>query len=148
MRGHINLKVTHRLLWRLYGYRAIVSLISGFGILFAPQLFVGATSYSVIENTLPYSVIGGLWLLCSVLIAGVLFRWSYRLARVGIGISIVLYALWGTGLLTQYLINDTSTSSIFAVLAYYSLALTSFFMLLEPPINPETAITNRNKHEE
>lgn len=148
MKGHINLRITHRLLWRLYGYRAIVSLISGLGILFAPKLFVGAANYTVIESTLPFWVIGSLWLLCSVMIAGALFRWPYRWARLGIGISIVLYALWGTGLLTHYLLNNIEATALFAVLAYYSLALTSFFMLLEPPINPETAITNRNKNEE
>lgn len=144
MSGHINLRVTHRLLWRLYGYRAIVSLISGIGILFFPELFVGSTSYTVIESTIPFTVIGILWTIAGTLIAGALFRWPYKLARIGIGTSIVLYGLWGTGLLTNYLLNDDPTTALFAVLAYYSLSLTSFFMLLEPPINPETAIANTN----
>lgn len=142
MSGHINLKVTHRLLWRLYGYRAIVALLSGFGILFFPGLFVGSMSYTVIETTLPYTVIGVLWLIAGILIAGALFKWPYKLARIGIGISIVLYGLWGTGLLTNSLLNEGTSTALFAVLAYYSLSLTSFFMLLEPPINPETALKN------
>lgn len=149
MSSHINLRLTHRLLWRLYGYRAIVAFLSGMGILLFPGLFVGSANYSVVESTLPYQVIGTLWLVCAVLISGALWKWPYKLARIGIGISIVLYALWGTGLLTQYLINEGTTTALFAVLAYYSLSLTSFFMLLEPPINPETAIENsKNKHEE
>lgn len=145
MRGHINLRVTHTLLWRLYGYRAIVSLINGFGILFFPSLFVSSAAYVVIEETYPYWLIGLLWILCGVMIAGALFKWSYRFARLGIGISIILYGLWGTGLLTNYLFNDGPSASMFAVLAYYSLSLSSFFMLLEPPINPETAIETKTK---
>lgn len=146
-KGHVNLRVTHRLLWRLYGYRAIVALISGVGILFAPDLFIGSSKYGVIGATLPFWLIGLLWILCAVMIMGALFRWSYRVARLGISISIVLYGLWGTGLLTQYIFNDGPTAALFAVLAYYSLALTSFLMLLEPPINPETAIENKQKEE-
>ena len=146
--SHINLRVTHRLLWRLYGYRAVVAFLSGIGILFFPTLFVGSANYSVVEATLPYQVIGSLWLVCAALIGGALWKWPYKLARIGIAISIVLYGLWGTGLLTQYLINQSEVTALFAVLAYYSLSLTSFFMLLEPPINPETAIgNNKNKKE-
>lgn len=148
MSGHINLRLTHRLLWRLYGYRAVVALLSGLGILLFPGLFVGSANYTVVENTLPYQVIGSLWLLCAVLIGGALWKWPYKLARIGIGISIVLYGLWGTGLLTNALINEGASTALFAVLAYYSLSLTSFFMLLEPPINPETAIGNTKKQKE
>lgn len=147
MKGHINLRVTHRLLWRLYGYRAAVSLICGFGILFAPGLFVSSQSYTVIEQTYPYWLVGVLWILCGVMIAGALWGWPYKIARLGIGVSIVLYGLWGTGLLTNYLLNDTPSASLFAVLSYYSLSVTSFLMLLEPPINPETAIEIKTKKE-
>lgn len=147
MRGHINLRVTHRLLWRLYGYRAVVSIMCGLGILLAPELFVSSPAYAVIENTYPYWLIGALWLVCGIMIAGALWGWPYKVARLGIGVSIVLYGLWGTGLLTNYLLNDGPSASLFAVLAYYSLSLTSFFMLLEPPINPETAIETKTKKE-
>lgn len=145
MSGHINLKLTHRLLWRLYGYRAIVSLMSGLGILFAPDIFASAQGYQVITTTLPLTVIGVLWVVAGLLIAGALWKLPYKMARFGIAISIALYFLWGTGILTNQLINLSQPTSLFAVLAYYSLALTSFFMLLEPPINPETAIRNKKK---
>lgn len=145
MSKHINLKVTHRLLWRLYGYRAIVSIMSGLGILLAPQWFAGSVGYTVISSIIPLVVSGSLWLLAGILIAGALYVWPYKVARVGIAITIALYFLWGTGILTNQLINLEQPVSLFAVLAYYSLALTSFFMLLEPPINPETAIRTKEK---
>lgn len=143
MNNHINLKVTHRFLWRLYGYRAVVAMLSGIGILFFPDFFAGATGYSVITGTLPLEIIGILWVTCGVLILGALFHWPYKLARAGMAISIMLYSLWGTGILTNQIINTQKPDLLFAVLAYYSLALTSYFMLLEPPINPETAIKNK-----
>lgn len=145
MSGHINLRLTHKLLWRLYGYRAIVSIISGLGILIAPNVFAGSASYQVITNTVPLQLAGILWLLAGLMIAGALWKLLYKVARLGIALSIALYFLWGTGILTNNLINQGSPTAIFAVLAYYSLSLTSFFMLLEPPINPETAIRNKKK---
>lgn len=143
--SHINLRVTHRLLWRLYGYRAIVAIISGLGILLAPQAFAGSVNYQVITSVLPLQIAGLLWLVAGVMIAGALFKWPYKVARLGIAISIMLYFLWGTGILTNNILNQGSPTALFAVLAYYSLSLTSFFMLLEPPINPETAIKNKKK---
>lgn len=141
--SHINLRVTHRLLWRLYGYRAIVSIIVGLGILFAPQTFANSANYTTIEAVLPLQFAGLLWLIAGVMIAGALIKWPYKVARLGIAITIMLYFLWGTGILTNNLLNQPEVTSLFAVFAYYSLALTSFFMLLEPPLNPETAIKNK-----
>lgn len=143
--SHINLRVTHKLLWRLYGYRAVVSIIVGLGILFAPQFFANSSNYTTITAVVPLQIAGLLWLTAGVMIAGALFKWPYKIARLGIAISIMLYFLWGTGILTNNLINQPYPTSLFAVFAYYSLALTSFFMLLEPPINPETAIKNKKK---
>ena len=141
--SHINLRVTHRLLWRLYGYRAVVSIILGLGILLTPGLFANSVSYTVVNNVVPLYITGILWLAAGVMIAGALFKWPYRIARLGIAITIMLYFLWGTGILTNNLLNQPQPTALFAVFAYYSLALTSFFMLLEPPLNPETAIMTK-----
>jgi hypothetical protein len=144
--GHINLRVTHRLLFRLYGFRAIVSIISGLGIMFLPAAFVGSSNYSVITSVIPLTVTGVLFLLFGLMIAGALFKLPYKVARLGIGGTVLLYFLWGMGILTNNIFNQAEITSLFAVFAYFSLATTSFFMLLEPPINPETAIrTNREK---
>lgn len=143
--SHIDLRLTHTLLFRLYGYRAIVSIIAGLGILFFPDVFAGSASYVTITSTIPLYISGILWLIAGIMIAGALIKWPYKMARMGIAITIALYFLWGTGILTNNLINLGSPTAIFAVLAYYSLSLTSFFMLLEPPINPETAIRSKKK---
>ena len=141
--SHINLRVTHRLLWRLYGYRAVISVLVGLGIFFAPQFFANSANYTTIEAVLPLKLAGLLWIVAGVMIGGALLKWPYKIARLGIGVTIMLYFLWGTGILTNNLINQPHPTSLFAVFAYYSLALTSFFMLLEPPINPETAIKTK-----
>lgn len=149
MKQHINLRVTHRLLWRLYAYRAVVSLLSGLGILMFPDAWIGFAGYQVITDTIPPFLMGILWLASGIMIAGGLITWPYKTARVGIAISIILYFLWGTGIWTNQVINQGEMLASFAVLAYYSLALTSYFMLLEPPINPATAITDtKNKQKD
>lgn len=143
--SHINLKVTHRLLWRLYGYRSVISLLSGLGILLAPAWFASSQGYNVITELVPLVIIGILWVISGILMAGALIKWPYKLAKVGMAMSAILYFLWGTGILTNQLINLEQPTSLFAVLAYYSLGLTSVYVLMEPPINPETAIKTKEK---
>lgn len=145
MQDHINLRITHRLLWRLYAYRAVISIICGLGIIIAPNIFVGSPSYDVFQSIFPQYTTGGLWLICGVLIAYGLQRGPYYLAKIGIGLSAALYFSWGVGILATQITNPHIPLALFAVLAYVSLAVTSFLMLLEPPINPMTAI---KKHKE
>jgi len=144
--GHINLRVTHRLLWRLYAFRGVVSILAGLGILFFPAAFVNSSNYDVIATVLPLQLAGGLFLIFGLMIMSALFKLPYKIARLGIGGTILLYFLWAVGIFTNNVFNQESITSLFAVLAYLSLATTSFFMLLEPPINPETAIkTHKEK---
>lgn len=144
MKKYINLRVTHKLLWRLYGCQAAASFVSGLSILLCPREFMVNAACTI----LPYWLTGLLWLLCGAMIAGALVRWSYKTARLGLGISAVLYGLMGTGMLTDLLFSDGPPAPISTIIAHYILAFGAFFILLEPPINPETAIRNKNKNKE
>lgn len=128
------------MLFRLYGFRAVISIVSGIGILFFPDAFVQSNNYSVVTDVIPLKIAGALFLAFGLMIAGALFKLPYRVARLGIAGTVLLYMLWAIGILTNNIFNQAEVTSLFAVLAYFSLATTSFFMLLEPPINPETAI--------
>lgn len=144
MKKYINLRVTHKLLWRLYGCQVAASFVSGLSILLCPREFMVNAACTI----LPYWLTGLLWLLCGAMIAGALARWSYKTARLGLGISVVLYGLMGTGMLTDLLFSDGPPAPISTIIAHYILAFGAFFILLEPPINPETAIRNKNKNKE
>ena len=144
MKKYINLRVTHKLLWRLYGCQTAASFVSGLSILLCPREFMVNAACTI----LPYWLTGLLWLLCGAMIAGALTRWSYKTARLGLGISVVLYGLMGTGMLTDLLFSDGPPAPISTIIAHYILAFGAFFILLEPPINPETAIRNKNKNKE
>lgn len=141
MSRHINLRATHTLLWRLYSCIAIASFAIGLDTLIFPNAYIINTACDVV----PYWIAGSLWLICGVMIIGSLIIWSYKIARLGLGISIVLYCLMGTGMLTDLLFNTSPPAPISTIIAYYILAISSFFILLEPPVNPETAIRNKNK---
>lgn len=144
MSKHINLRATHALLWRLHVGVATASFVSGLSILLYPRKFMVNAACTV----LPYWMTGLLWLLCGAMVAGALVRWSYKTARLGIGLSVVLYGLMGTGMLTDLLFSNGPPAPLSTIIAHYILAFGAFFILLEPPINPETAITNRNKNKE
>lgn len=144
MSKHINLRANHALLWRLHVGVATASFVSGLSILLYPRKFMVNAACII----LPYWMTGLLWLLCGAMIAGALARWSYKTARLGIGLSVVLYGLMGTGMLTDLLFSDGPQAPLSTIIAHYILAFGTFFILLEPPINPETAITNRNKNKE
>lgn len=145
MKGHINLNVTHKLLYRLYLKFAVIAIVSGLGILSAPMLFAGSDSYDVINAVLPLYLSGALFTLSGIGIALSLWRMHYKIARTGISVLAVLYFMWGTGILTNNILNLGTPTALFAVLSYWSLSMSAFYMLLEPPINPETAIEIKNK---
>lgn len=144
MSKHINLRATHALLWRLHIGVAAASFVSGLSILLYPRKFMVNAACTL----LPYWLTGPLWLLCGTMIAGALARWSYKTARLGVGLAVVLYALMGTGMLTDLLFSDGPPAPLSTIIAHYILAFGAFFILLEPPINPETAIRNKNNNKE
>lgn len=144
MKKYINLRVTHKLLWKLYGCLAAASFVSGLGILLHPSAFMSNMECTII----PHWLTGLLWLLCGGMIVGALIGLPYKVARLGLGISVVLYGLLGTGMLTSFLFSGGPSAPVSTIISHYALALGAFFILSEPPINPETAIRNKNKNKE
>jgi len=141
---HINLRKSHRLLFRLYLVKASIAAVNGLGILLLPAFFLGSTGYNVITNLLPLYLTGSLFLAFGLMVILSLFALPYKMARLGIGGLSVLYFAWAVSILTNNILLYDHPTGLFAVGVYLSLAIASFVMLLEPPINPETAIkTNK-----
>jgi len=141
----INLKKTHRLLYRVYMIKALSAVFVGLGILVAPAAVFGSIAYSTITAIVPPFWWGTLWLLFGTAIIFGLQSSRYRIARLGLAGLIVLYMTLTAGLFTSQLLPESSGSYMFAVGTYAGLAITTFAILLEPPINPETAIGIKKK---
>lgn len=142
----INLRVTHKLLFRSYIVKGVIALLCGVSILVAPTVTLGSSAYSVINQVLPFTISGALWSLSGFLLLFGIVSKYYWFSRIGLSLSATLYGVWCVGLLSNMLLdNNTETNFVFAVLTYASLTVTSFILLIEPPINPETAIKNKKE---
>jgi len=141
----INLRVTHRLLFRSYLIRGLSALFAGIFILLWPTVTLGSPAYATINQVMPYAFSSAAWTLSGVLMLYGLASGYYRIATIGMSLAATLYSAWAIGLLTNMLIGTGTGNYAFAVLVYASLAATSIIVLLEPPINPETAIKNKKE---
>lgn len=149
MMNRINLRKTHRLLYRIYMVKALSALFVGLGIILAPKAVFGSIAYSTITSIIPAIPWGMLWIIFGSAIIYGLTSTRYKVARLGLAGLIVLYMTLTVGLFTSQLLpaSQVSGSYLFAVGTYAGLAAATFAVLLEPPINPETAIQTKRKIE-
>lgn len=149
MMNRINLRKTHRLLYRIYMVKALSALFVGLGILIAPNAVFGSIAYSTITQYIPILLWGWLWIIFGSLIVYGLTSTRYKLARVGLAGLIILYMTLTVGLFTSQFLPGAHVagSYLFGVGTYAGLSAATFILLLEPPINPETAIQNKRKIE-
>lgn len=147
MMTKIDLRKTHKLLYRIYMVKALVALFVGTGVLLAPQAVFGSIAYSTITSVIPVLVWGWLWVLFGASIVFGLTSTRYKLARLGMAGLVVLYMTMTVGLFASQMLPETQVqgSYMFGVGTYAGLAASTFILLLEPPINPETAIQTKRK---
>lgn len=134
---HINLRSTHRYLYRNALAYASAGAVIGLGILFAPDFFFG--SYKVLKDTAPTIFWGLIWTLFSGVTFIGLFKYGYNFVRVGIAGLATLFFTWAIGILTNQLFNVVPYALI-SIPTYLLIAYVGMSMLSEPPINPSTAI--------
>lgn len=144
---HINLRLTHRLLFRIIFVKALFSFLVGLGIFFLPQSFFASPGYISLNDLFPAPVWGLLWMAAGgISLAGIL-KLPYNYVRAGLASMTALYATWGTGLLANQIIN-VQPYSLLAVFVYFGSASVCAFLMLEPPINPVTAVKVRDERTE
>lgn len=134
---HIRLNQTHRLLFRISAAASIAGLVIGLGILFVPDYFFG--SYKVLKETAPVPIWGSLWTLFSGIALLGLFKFGYRLVRVGMAGLATLFFTWAIGIFSNQIFN-VAPYALISVPVYLLLAYICASTLLEPPINASTAI--------
>jgi hypothetical protein len=141
---HINLKLTHRYLYRNILAIVIFSLFVGFGMLFSPQQFFNSPNYSGILGQLASAHTWGIMFVAAgVTILLGLYRFSYRFALVGLVIFASITTTWSIGL---FLLPLVGVSASYTGACIYGLAtVLAISSILESTINPTTAINRDEK---
>lgn len=141
--NNINLRKTHRLLFRTFVVKGLTAIALGVGIIIAPDVMLGSPAYDTINDILPPPVSGVVWLSLGIMIMFALMTNRYKTVRVGIAGMAVLFATWSVGFLSNQIMLGTPWTYMFAVFIYASMAASTVLLLLEPPLNPETAIKTK-----
>lgn len=141
----INLKITHRLLYRTYIVKGLTSLIIGVFASLLPEHMLGSPIYQSSLNVVYPLVVDALWIVAGIAIVwGTLYN-HYRVSRMGLAVLVALFATSAVSILAAQLLGLTPFIHLYAVLIHTSLAISSFMLMLEPPINPQTAIKNEKE---
>ena len=141
----INLKVTHRLLYRTYIVKGLTSLTIGVLALLLPEHMLGSPIYQSLRHVVSPAVVDVLWIIAGIAIVFGTLSHHYRVSRMGMAVLVALFATSAASMLVAQILNLTPFIHLQAVLINSSLAISSFILLLEPPINPQTAIKNKKE---
>ena len=142
----LDLRHTHRLVFRQVIATLVFSVIIGVGMTFFPNVFFSSDNYKVIIGELAVPQIwGGIWLVCSALMVVGMTKATYKFTQIGLIAFSVICIVWSFGLL---LIPVTTPTSAYTGAAIWGLiAVRTFVLALEPPINPITAIDVSEKED-
>lgn len=143
--NNINLRKTHRLLYRTFVVKGITGIALGLGIIIAPDVMLGSSAYDTINDILPPPISGVVWLALGAMIIFALIKNRYKTVRVGIAGMAVLFATWSIGFLSNQIMLGVPWAYMFAVFIYASMSISTLLLLLEPPLNPETAIKTKKE---
>lgn len=145
MMNKISLNITHRLLYRTYIVKGLTSLIIGVLALLLPEHMLGSPIYQSLPNVVPPPVVDALWIITGIAIVWGTLSNHYRVSRMGLAGLVALFATSAVSMLAAQILGLTPFIHLQAVLINASLAISSFILLLEPPVNPQTAIKNKKE---
>ena len=141
----INLKLTHRLLFRTYLVKGVsAALIGAVTALFPGRMF-GGPVHALIGNYMPVNVFGLLWLISGICVVVGLYTNRYIVSRMGMALLVSLFATTSASMFLAQAFSIASANYMASTTVYLSLALSSFMILLEPPVNPQTAIRTQKE---
>lgn len=139
----INLRSTHKLLYRIMLIFSLGSIFIGLGILTEPYTMYA--NFRTLSDILPVYMWGVLWLTAGItVLLGIIFKY-YLLCKAGLIAISSLCVTWGIAQVTGQFFGHTGVYSFMSTLVYCSSAITGVAILAEPPINPETAIGEINR---
>ena len=141
----INLKLTHRLLFRTYLVKGLAAALIGVASILFPDRMLGNPVHALIGHYIPISVFGLLWLVSGASVLGGLYAHKYIASRMGMALMVGLFATTFASMLMAQIFSVVPTNYLATTIIYASLALSSFIILLEPPVNPQTAIRTQKE---
>ena len=141
----INLKLTHRLLFRTYLVKGLAAALIGAASVLFPDRMLGNPVHALIGHYIPISVFGLLWLVSGASVLGGLYAHKYIASRMGMALMVGLFATMSASMLMAQIFSVVPTNYLATTIIYASLALSSFIILLEPPVNPQTAIRTQKE---
>lgn len=134
---HIDLKRTHRLLYRLAWVKASFAIFLSLGVILLPQILIKESSLP--DNLLSATAWGILWLIAGGTIAYGLIRKYYDPVRVGLVALCSLYFMFAIGAVFTAVFGEGNYSMFIAVV-FLTKSIICALILGEPPINPSTAV--------
>lgn len=143
MGKRINLRLTHRLLYRTYLVKGLTATLIGAATIIAPGRMFGGPIHTLIGDYIPINVFGVLWLISGICIVGGLVAHRYMVSRMGMAFLISLFATTSVSMLMEQVFGIVPSNMLGTAAIYMSLALSSLMILLEPPVNPQTAIKTK-----
>ena len=145
MRTRINLRLTHRLLYRTYLVKGLTATLIGAATILFPGRMFGGPIHILIGDYIPISVFGLLWLVAGVSVLSGLYANRYMVSRMGMALMVSLFATTSASMLMEQVFGIVPSNYLATTAIYMSLALSSLMILLEPPVNPQTAIKTKTE---
>lgn len=135
----LDLRHTHRLVFRQTIFTIAFCVVIGFGMAFFPETFFNSKAYNQIIGELAIPQLwGAAWLACATIMTLGMTALSYKLTQIGLIAFSVISIIWALGLA---LLPVTSVNPAYTAAAIWGLiGVRTFVLALEPPINPATAI--------
>ena len=141
----INLRLTHRLLFRTYLVKGLAAALIGAVTVLYPGRMFGGPVHALIGSYIPVNVFGLLWLISGICVLGGLYAHRYMVSRMGMALMVSLFTTTSASMLMAQIFSVVPTNYMATTIIYASLALSSFVILLEPPVNPQTAIRTQKE---
>ena len=145
MGTRINLRLTHRLLFRTYLVKGSIAALIGIASVLFPGRMFGNPIHALIGAYIPISVFGFLWLVAGISVLTGLYTHRYKVSRMGMALMVSLFATTSASMLMAQVFSIVPSNYLATTAIYMSLALSSLMILLEPPVNPQTAIKTKTE---
>lgn len=145
MGTRINLRLTHKLLYRTYLVKGLTATLIGAATILFPDRMFGRPTHTLIGDYIPIGVFGLLWLISGICVIGGLHTHRYMVSRMGMALMVSLFATTSVSMLMEQIFGIAPSNVLATTVIYMSLALSSLMILLEPPVNPQTAIKTKTE---
>lgn len=125
----------------------LAALVLGVGLMFCPEQFFGSANYEAVIGRIANPFWWGVaYAITGTIIGAGIFKAPFRIAQAGLMLFSIITFSWGLGLLVIPLTSPTVAYT--GATIWLLIAVRTFVLALEPPINPATAVHIDQESEE